>query len=219
MSEKRFDMGEAIRFGWNTMKANFWFFVGILLVVWVVQAIPEIISKVWEENLILSLILQFVSMVIGLLVGLGLIKIALTFIRNEKPLFSDLFSCTNLLINYIAATMLYSLMVVGGLILLIVPGIILGIKFQFYSYFIVEKNCGPIEALKMSAAITKGVKLDLFVLSLTLIGINLLGMLALVVGLFATFPATMIAFAYVYRKLAGSLEGVESPGAGTAPTA
>ena len=33
------------------------------------------------------------------------------------------------------------------------------------------------------------------------IGINLLGLIAFVIGLFVTLPATMIAYTFVYRKL------------------
>jgi uncharacterized membrane protein len=87
------------------------------------------------------------------------------------------------------------------MILLIIPAIIWGIKFRFFSYFIIDKGAGPIEALKRSSSITMGAKWDLFLFGLLLIGINILGFLALVIGLFATIPTSMVAIAFVYRKL------------------
>ena len=44
-------------------------------------------------------------------------------------------------------------------------------------------------------------KWDLFVFGLLLIGLNIVGALALLIGLLITIPTTMIAVASVYRKL------------------
>jgi len=125
----------------------------------------------------------------------------LRFCDNEKGRFADLFSQYPLFPQYIVGSILYGLIVFAGTILLIIPGIIWGIQFCFYDYFIVDKGLGPIEALKRSSAITKGVKWDLFAFFLILSGINLLGALCLLIGLFVTIPTTMVALAFVYRKL------------------
>jgi len=85
--------------------------------------------------------------------------------------------------------------------LLIVPGIIWGIKFWFFDYFVIDKGLGSIEALKKSSAITEGHKWNLFIFFLVITGINLLGAIFLLVGLFATMPITMIVAAFVYRRL------------------
>jgi len=97
--------------------------------------------------------------------------------------------------------------VLGGTILLIVPGVIWAVKFQFFSYFIIDKGLGPIEALKKSSAITKGVKWNLLGFDLLIGGIALLGVLALLIGLLAAIPTAMIAMAFVYRKLLAQTEG------------
>jgi len=85
--------------------------------------------------------------------------------------------------------------------LLIIPGIIWAIKFYFFSYLIVDKGLGPIEALKRSSAITDGSKWDLFLLGLLLFGINLIGAIPFFLGWFVTIPISMVATAFVYRKL------------------
>lgn len=92
---------------------------------------------------------------------------------------------------------------------MIVPGIILGIKFWFFDYFIMDKKVGPIEALKRSAELTSGVKWKLFLFFLALTGINILGALLLLIGLFLTIPTTMMAAAFVYRKLLAQTESLE----------
>ncbi|PIY16553.1 MAG: hypothetical protein COZ15_05435, partial [Elusimicrobia bacterium CG_4_10_14_3_um_filter_49_12_50_7] len=99
------------------------------------------------------------------------------------------------------AGLLYGIMTFLGTLLLIVPGIILGIKFMFFSYFIVDKNAGIIESLEKSAELTKGSKTNIFLLALLLWLINAAGALCLGIGLIITMPLSMTAVAYVYRKL------------------
>ena len=72
--------------------------------------------------------------------------------------FADLFSYFPLFFKYLSGSILYELIIVGGMILLIIPDIIWRIKFQFFSCFIVDKGVGPIEALKRSSVITKDAK-------------------------------------------------------------
>ena len=142
---------------------------------------------------------------------MGLVKVALRFCDQEKGRFSDLLSQRRLFFKYLFALILYGLIVFGGTLLLIVPGIIWGIKFWFFDYFVIDKKMGPIEALKKSYAVTTGVKWNLFVFFLALTGINLLGALCLLIGLFATIPTTMVAWAFVYRKLLAQAEVAPVP--------
>ena len=97
--------------------------------------------------------------------------------------------------------MIKFLIISGFGVLIMVPITILGIRFQFFSYFIVDKKHGPIKALKNSAAITKGHVTNLFLLVLILQGINFIGAAAFVIGLFITVPLTIVSTSFVYRKL------------------
>ena len=204
---KKFDISEAVQFGWDTTKSNIGFFIGLLIVMGLIEYVPDIIAVIIEEDApILSIIIQIASFALSMIIGMGLIKICLRFCDGEKGEFSDLFSCYPLFFNYLIGSILYWLIILVGLILLIIPGIIWAIQFQYYSYLIIDRGLGPIDALKKSSEITKGVKWDLFVLSIVLGVINLLGLICLVVGLFATIPTTMVAIAFVYRKLLAQTE-------------
>jgi len=48
--------------------------------------------------------------------------------------------------------------------------------------------------------------MDLFLFNLLLILINLLGAICLLIGLFVTIPTTMVAWAFVYRRLLAQTE-------------
>ncbi len=207
MSTQKFSKSEAIQFGWNTMKKNISFLADLLILVGLIYFIPTLITGLLEDVApILSTVISILSWGLFRVIEMGLIKIALMFCDGEEPKLSHLFSCFPLFLNYLLGLILYGLIVLGGIILLIVPGIIWGIKFQFFDYFIVDKKCGPIEALKRSSAITKDTKWNLFSFDLLLFLINLFGALCLLVGLFATVPTTLIAMAFVYRKLLNQAE-------------
>lgn len=210
MTAEKFSISEAIHFGWNTMKSNLGFFIGLLIFVFLFTSLSSIIAaKATEANIFLGLIFYIADFSLSIIISIGLVKIALRFCDNEKGRFADLFSQYPLFPQYLVGSILYGLIVFAGTILLIIPGIIWGIQFCFYDYFIVDKGLGPIEALKRSSAITRGVKWDLFGFFLILSGINLLGALCLLIGLFVTIPTTMVALAFVYRKLMAQAEIVQ----------
>ena len=202
METQKFSVNGAIKFGWQTMKRHFWFFIAVIVISILVKMIPDAIAGIFEEDVpILSMVINIASWVISIIVEMGLFKIALKFCDDEHVVISDLFSCTPLFIKYILGAILYGLIVLAGMILLIIPGIIWAVKLQYFSYFIIDKKLGPIEALKESSRITTEIKWDVFVFCLVLIVINLVGFLCCILGLFVTIPMTMVAYAFVYRTL------------------
>jgi uncharacterized membrane protein len=202
MKAKRFSCSEAFKFGWDTVKSNLAFFIGLMVVYSLIIYVPAGIAGALKKNSApLYVLIKIIASIINAIVNMGLIKIILNFHDEKHTRISDLFSCANLFFKYIFGSILFGLIVAAGTLLLIVPGIIWMIQFSFYSYFIVDKMLGPIAALKRSSAITKGVKWDLFIFGLLFLGINVLGLLALIAGLLVTVPLTMLAAVFVYRKL------------------
>lgn len=207
---KDFSIGEAVKFGWNIMKSNFWFFLGVLIVAWVIVAIPSGIARLLQrESPGFGFLFNVIAWVVQLIVAIGFIRIALRFVDNEKAVFNDLFSFPPYFWRYLGGYILYFLIVVGGMILLIIPGIIWAIKFQYFGYCIIDQNLDPVDALKKSSAITNGIKWELFGFGIVLALINILGALVFFVGLFATVPTTLVAYAFVYRRLLQQTEAIQ----------
>jgi uncharacterized membrane protein len=215
----KFSKKEAIRFGWEIAKRKILFFLLLLILVWGAPFVLEflfqlsavlLVAITGKKFLIFSLILVFLGalarVVLSSIFDLGLMKISLKFCDNEEPKFSDLVSQYKLFFRYLLASILYSLIVFSGFVLLIVPGIILLIRLGFYGYLIVDKNLRIVESLEKSWEITKGSTWNLFLLSILLGLIKLLGFFALIVGLFWSIPTTRLARAFVYRKLSSGLK-------------
>ncbi|MFW6114003.1 MAG: hypothetical protein ACOC78_03670 [Actinomycetota bacterium] len=202
MGQQRFTIGEAVRYGWDIMKNNFAFFVVIVIIAWIAEGIPSALQSVLSRhNVGLSTLFSIIGFVVSLFVGMAFIKIGLRFTAGETADFDDLWSAFPALFRYLVGTILYILIVIGGLILLIVPGIIWAVKYQFYGYFIIDEGREPTNALTRSGQVTKGVKGYLFLFNLAQFGIMILGILACVVGLLAAIPVNLVAHAFVYRRL------------------
>ncbi|MBI4122537.1 MAG: hypothetical protein HY462_00905 [Parcubacteria group bacterium] len=200
-----FSIGEALRLGWRTTKEHFWFFVGLLLIIIVISMVPGVVFQVLEiREGVAVIVSQVIIMVFAILFKIGLLKIALAFVRGGRPSMAELYRSWHLFLKFLAGTLLYWLILLGGFILFIVPGIILALKFQWYTYFIVDKGLGPIAALKASSRATNGLKWDLLGVNVVFGIVNFLGVLALILGIFATAPTVIVAMAYVYTKLAAN---------------
>jgi hypothetical protein len=211
MGKKDFNIEEALQYGWNIMKANFWFFVGVLIVAWAIAWVPHIIASVLqEESAGLSLLFRVVGWVADIIVSIGLITIALKFLDNNEPKFEDLFSFKPFFWKYLGASILTGLVVWAGFMLLIIPGIYWALKFQYFGYFVVEQGCDPVEAMRKSSRITKSVKWKLFGFGIVLAVINIVGAICLLVGLFVTIPTTLLAYSSVYRKLLSQTESAQA---------
>lgn len=196
-----FRIGEAISYGWEKFKKHFLFLWMILATTWLISIGFNLLQKGAGDETLLGGLISVVAIVVSLIVNLGLIRMYLDLADGTESKLERLFSQYRFFWKYLGGVIVYSLMVVLGLVLLIVPGIYLALRYQFFSYLIIDKNLGPIEALKGSAVMTDGVKWKLFGLSLTLLGLNLLGVVALVVGLLVTVPMSIMAYVYVYRAL------------------
>jgi len=211
MDEKRFSNKEAIKFGWKVATENI-LLVATILTAGGVSFFFEILMRMFRKSeRILFYAIYLVSALIQGAFTMGQIKIALGFADNKQSRYKDLFSCFHLLLKYIIASTLYTLIVVLGFILFIIPGIIWGIKYQFYIHFMVDKEVGPIEALKLSSRATYGAKSELLVFGFVLSLINIAGVLCCGIGLLVTLPLTLVAWTYVYRILERQLETPEAP--------
>lgn len=148
-----------------------------------------------------SEVFNLFGIVLSAYLSAGILKIVLSYFDGKILPLSDLFTQVKYFWRILGANILIGLIVFAGIILLIVPGIIWGLKYQFTLNLIVDKDMGISEAMQKSAELTKGVKLQLLGLNLTLVGVMILGFLALGIGILVAVPIVWLADVYVYKKL------------------
>ncbi|MBU1085854.1 MAG: hypothetical protein ABIJ43_00955 [Candidatus Beckwithbacteria bacterium] len=185
----------------TSYKASWKFLTLITLIAWLTRFIPSYLQDLFDTPW-LFYSLSFLNWVLGIAVSLGLTKTILNLVDNQEKNLKNLYLYTlPLFIPFLLASIFYSLIVIAGTILLIIPGIILALKYQFFSYLIIDQNLTPKQAIKQSGIITQSHKLQLFWLMLLLILINLGGALFFLIGLIFTIPMSLLIMAYTYREL------------------
>ncbi len=90
--------------------------------------------------------------------------------------------------NLILLNLLIFLTVLLGLILLILPGLYFSISYVFAPLFVWFYDKKPSEAIRLSRLTVSGNFGQIFLLLIILAGINLLGLMALGVGILLTLP-------------------------------
>lgn len=187
-------------------------------------------SFISDYDIIISLIFNIIAAIIGILIKMGCIKISLNFCDFGKVHFGGVFSCLLSFFKYVIALIIFSIALWGWMFLMVFPLVIakiiwgidwltfillllivlaiaiiplsiLWVRFRFFAYLIVDKRIGAIASLDRSYEITKGATWDLIIFYTLIIIINLIGLLPLGFGLLITIPITMLATAYIYRKL------------------
>lgn len=125
------------------------------------------------------------SLFLGVPLGFGLVKAHLAASRGEKPTWSDLgYAFRGRYWQSVLLGLLSFLIVLGGLILLVIPGIYLGVRLTFAGQRFVEGGLDARGAIKASFADTRGRWWSVFALALMSILLFLGGILALGVGVF-----------------------------------
>ena len=206
MTEKRFSKKEAIKFGWDTTRANLGFFIIFLVVSILIGSFLNGFGDLFEKRLpFLSIIFNLGYILLNIAINIVGIKIALKFCDNDRrPLIEVITFTPKLFIKFAAGYILLSVLIAAGILLLVVPGVYFMLKYQYVLYFIVDRDAGILEAFTRSSDITDGVKWQLLVFLIFLVLINVAGALCFIVGLFVSIPVTMVAAAYVYRRLSGT---------------
>jgi uncharacterized membrane protein len=203
-----FSTGASLRYGWETFKTRPGFFIGATVVIILVSGAVSVLTSgidaaitgsVDEPSLIGSLL----NTTLGILVSMGATAfylkahddtggVTLSSLWHPRPFW-----------KYLLASFLLGITIAIGFVLLIVPGIIFTLMFLFTTFIVVDRELGPIDAMKESHRITRGHKWPLLGFLVLLMLINLAGLMALVVGLLVTIPVTSLAFTHAYRVLGG----------------
>ena len=193
-----FSKREAIAQSWQRFKEKWLFLICLVLITTLVAALVEYAVRDVESGGI-GLLLVLLNFVVQIIIGMGITLIMLRVYDRTETHYADLFEPIKLFWRYLAVVVLTMIVVLIGTLLFIIPGIIASIALFFAPYLVIDRKMGPVEAMKESLRITNGHKWNIFILGLIIGGLNLIGALALGVGLLVTVPLSWLVAVYVYR--------------------
>ncbi len=199
MKNPPFLIGEALRFGWEKTQSHSAVLFQGMLTLFVLQVASSIVDKVLHNTLegVLAMLALGVASII---VGAGFTVITLKIAKGEHVSYKDLIPRSRLVWNYFGASLISGLLVVLGLILLILPGVYLLVRFSMVRFAVID-GAEIMDSLSKSTALTDGIKWHLFGFLLVLLCLNIAGALAFMIGLLITVPVSAISYAHVYLKL------------------
>jgi hypothetical protein len=148
-----------------------------------------------------SLITNIIAQITSVFLSLGITRIGLNIVSGQPYNIGMMFSCGDRVLRAFGAGIIYGLAVFLGILLLIVPGIYIALKYGQYLNAIVDKNLGVFDSFKYSARLTEGQKGNLFLLGILSMLIVIAGVLALFVGLIFAYPLIWLASMVAYRWL------------------
>lgn len=198
----KFSKVSLLKEAWEIFKKNLNVIL-ILIGVYFVYYVAQYGSNYLFKNSFIATILSLVFLIVSLVIQLGAYNLMLKIVDGHKADIKDLYAYPNALnkvIRNIVAGLIVGVIVVGGLLLFIIPGIYLAVRLMFFTYYIIDKDASIVDSIKMSWALTKGGVVNLFLLGLMFAAINFVGALLFGIGLAVTLPLTFLATALLYRK-------------------
>lgn len=148
------------------------------------------------------------SLIIGGPLALGYAGFALRISRGERAELANIFDGFNDFSRSLVAMLLMTVAIIGGMLLLIVPGIIIAFGLS-QTFFILhdDKEISAIDALRESWEIMRGNKMDYFILLLRFLPWMILCVFTLFIGLFWLQPYMQVTFANFYETIRTRGEG------------
>ena len=176
---------------WEDLKGQWGISIGFILLYMIISTIVNYTIGLFGLSILVSA---------PLAIGLSLFWINVS--RKSNPQIEDMFKGFNSYGAALGSALLAGLIVVGGMILLIIPGIIWAIQYAMASYIIADDpNCGGNESLVRSRKMMYGHKWKMFRFMLRSMGIFLLCCLTFGIGFLWGLPWILTSSAKFYDDI------------------
>lgn len=204
MAKRTIDIPGVYKFSFQKFKKYASFIFGVSVSYFVLAIIPQVYFtfQAPENPTAESQFFSFMMTFIQLFLALGFTKIMLLLIDDQPVEIVDMVNNFSIFFSYFVGSFLYGMAVLIGFFLLILPGIYISIRLQFYQYYIIDEGDNSFTALKRSFEATENITLELFIFGVTAFLINVGGILLFGIGILLTYPLTTMATAAIYKSLA-----------------
>ena len=178
---------------------GFTVFVGLIGVV--IGALPPPLGNGNGDSVGIAPILY--NLFIAPILSAGYFMVTFQIARNRPRGFGDFFKGFNRYLPILLVSWVTGLLVVLGLVILILPGIYLATGYAFSLPLVVDKNLGFWSAMETSRRLITRRWFSFFVLGVVLVLVNIVGALALLVGLLVTIPLSQCIITAAYEDIVG----------------
>lgn len=132
---------------------------------------------------------------------IGVNAYVLNFVRGKKYEISNIWQYYKNFLPIIATIVMVWLIIMGGFILLIVPGIIMAFSYVMVPFLLADGEDNPMDVLKKSRIMMKGYKMDYFIFTLSFILWMLLVILTFGIAMIYVVPYVNVSTTIYYNEL------------------
>ncbi len=187
-----FNIKEILTKAWEMFKSRALFHVGYMVLIGAIQA---------AFTVYLADFTFLYSIFLAPPLVCGFYLVANRQSQNEYLDFQNYFDGFKYWWNLISTNLISSILIVGGIILLIIPGIYLLVGYMFSLLFVIFGGFDFWTSMELSRRLVHTNWLKFFLFALALIALNIFGFLCLIVGLFITIPMTYLAVYILFEEL------------------
>ncbi|MBA3782087.1 MAG: hypothetical protein H0X12_09590 [Nocardioides sp.] len=226
----RWDLGEALTYGWNKLQSNISqlvlamlvLFVGVVATVVMVGVLQWLLLDSGEAEfnastgevridegsgfltvLVVNALISALALVVLQVFASGLIRGALGITEGREFKTAEMLK-TDKIWPVFVTSLIVGALTFAGTLLCYVPGLVVGFLTSYSLYFVLDKGLAPTDAVKASVSLVKdniGPALLWYVVGGF---VALAGLLACGVGALLTVPVVLIGTAYTYKMLTGA---------------
>ncbi|MBD1917948.1 MULTISPECIES: hypothetical protein [Cyanophyceae] len=210
-------IGDYFSRGWEIFKAKALLFVLFTLLLLLIQVVISILpppigtraegsseitilfSPIGDNGGILSLAFNIISPALTA----GYYFVAFQIARNRDAVFNDFFRGFNKFLPIFLVTLVSTVLIVIGSVLLILPGVYLAVAYLFAQPLVIDKNADFWQAMETSRKLITKKWFSFFGLLLLIFLLNIGGVILLGFGLLVTIPLSICIIAAAYEDIVG----------------
>ena len=186
-------LGNYVKVGWELFKHYPYGFIAFCLLNIFINAVLNAIP----------LLGPLASLALSLPLVMGNFIVAARLLQGQTPQFRDFFSAFSFFWPLFLVSLISSILIAIGMILLIIPGVYLMVSYLFASCLVIDGSQDFWPAMELSRRTVMPQWFGFFAFLLLLIVMNLAGALLLGLGLLATIPISFCALTVAYNDLFG----------------
>jgi uncharacterized membrane protein len=154
-----------------------------------------------DNSIFIAIVGELIYAWITLPVAMGLFAISLDRVAGGEVSNDRLFLFFPQATRLLVTTVLMTLLIFVGYVLLIIPGLYLSVAYLFVLPLLVQRELGMLDALEVSRKAITHRWFTVLGILLVLALINVIGAIPLGIGLIWTIPWTMLAMGVMYQRI------------------
>lgn len=181
-------IGQALSAGWQQFTRRPWYLLGVTL-----ATLALFILTASADSAVTAL---------SYIVYGGFVALLLKHFAGDHVMFDDLFDLVDKRWIYFAFLgIVKGILIFLGFLCFVIPGVYLAVRWMFAELLVVDKGLRPMEALRASSEMTKGVWWKLFLYTIVVGLLVVLGAFVFLIGAVVAAVVAQLATIAIYRNL------------------